>query len=60
MKKSVKKLTTEIIEKLKLVLDPELGVSIYDSRTRVFDFPLKGRYRHRHHDADHHRLPAFP
>ena len=30
MKKSVKKLTTELIEKLKEVLDPELGVSIYD------------------------------
>lgn len=30
MKKSVKKLTVEITEKLKLVLDPELGVSIYD------------------------------
>ncbi|MBP6889268.1 MAG: metal-sulfur cluster assembly factor [Candidatus Moranbacteria bacterium] len=30
MKKSATKLTTEIIEKLKLVLDPELGVSIYD------------------------------
>ncbi len=30
MKKSAKTLTAEIIEKLKLVLDPELGVSIYD------------------------------
>ncbi len=30
MKKSAKKLTTELIEKLKEVLDPELGVSIYD------------------------------
>ncbi len=30
MKKSAKKLTAELIEKLKEVLDPELGVSIYD------------------------------
>lgn len=30
MKASEKKLTSALIEKLKLVLDPELGVSIYD------------------------------
>lgn len=30
MKKPVKKIEKALIEKLKLVLDPELGVSIYD------------------------------
>lgn len=30
MKKSAETLTAEIIKKLKLVLDPELGVSIHD------------------------------